>query len=159
MGVQLSLKAALPLAGILATASDRCSKTGPSDATWRHWPGSTLAQVMACCLTAPSTYLNQCGLIISGVQWGSSDSQVQIQVFYSRMRQPQPSMNIFSLKMTCLKFLPNHPGANELNYWNSFEDLLFTTGNHIRYPVILFVSEIRWELHISDTNYWYGAIT
>ena len=29
MGVQLSLKAALPLAGILATASDRCSKTGP----------------------------------------------------------------------------------------------------------------------------------
>ena len=29
MEVQLSLKAALPLAGILATASDRCSKTGP----------------------------------------------------------------------------------------------------------------------------------
>ena len=29
MGVQLSLKAAQPLAGILATASDRCSKTGP----------------------------------------------------------------------------------------------------------------------------------
>ena len=29
MGVQLSLKAVLPLAGILATASDRCSKTGP----------------------------------------------------------------------------------------------------------------------------------
>ena len=29
MGAQLSLKAALPLAGILATASDRCRKTGP----------------------------------------------------------------------------------------------------------------------------------
>ena len=29
MGAQLSSKAALPLAGILATASDRCSKTGP----------------------------------------------------------------------------------------------------------------------------------
>ena len=29
MGVQLSLKAALPLAGILATASDRCDKTRP----------------------------------------------------------------------------------------------------------------------------------
>ena len=28
MGAQLSLKAALPLAGILATASDRCNKTG-----------------------------------------------------------------------------------------------------------------------------------
>ena len=34
-------------------------------ATWRHRSGSTLAQVMACCLTAPSQYLNQCWLIIS----------------------------------------------------------------------------------------------
>ena len=29
MGAQLSLKAALPLAERLGTASDRCSKTGP----------------------------------------------------------------------------------------------------------------------------------
>ena len=39
----------------------------PSDAIWRHRSGSTLAQVMACCLTAPSHYLNQCWLIISQV--------------------------------------------------------------------------------------------
>ena len=38
---------------------------GPSDATWRCRSGSILAQVMACCLTAPSHYLNQCWLIIS----------------------------------------------------------------------------------------------
>ena len=31
--------------------------------------GSTLAQVMACCLRAPSHYLNQCWLITSMVQW------------------------------------------------------------------------------------------
>ena len=43
----------------------------PSDAIWQQRPGSTLAQVMACCLTAPSHYLNQCWLIISGVQWHS----------------------------------------------------------------------------------------
>ena len=30
------------------------------DAMWRHNFGSTLAQVMACCLMAPSHYLNQC---------------------------------------------------------------------------------------------------
>ena len=41
----------------------------PSDPIWRHRYGSTLAQVMACCLTAPSHYLNQCWLIISEVQW------------------------------------------------------------------------------------------
>ena len=39
----------------------------PSDAIWGHRSGSTLAQVMACCLTAPSHYLNQCWLIISKV--------------------------------------------------------------------------------------------
>ena len=37
-----------------------------NDAIWRHRSGSTLAPAMACCLTAPSHYLNQCWLII---QW------------------------------------------------------------------------------------------
>ena len=41
---------------------------GPSDTIWWRRSGSTLAQVMACCLTAPSHYLNQCWLIISEVQ-------------------------------------------------------------------------------------------
>ena len=45
----------------------------PSDAIWEHRTGSTMAQVMACCLTAPSHYLNQCWLIISEVQWHSSE--------------------------------------------------------------------------------------
>ena len=44
----------------------------PSDAIWWHRSGSTLAQVMACSLTAPSHYLNQYWLGISEVQWLSS---------------------------------------------------------------------------------------
>ena len=43
-----------------------------SDATW--WHGSTLAQVMACCLRASSLYLNQCWLVIKGVLWCSPES-------------------------------------------------------------------------------------
>ena len=43
----------------------------PRNAIRRHRSGSTLAQVMACCLTAPSHYLNQCWLIISKVPWHS----------------------------------------------------------------------------------------
>ena len=42
-----------------------------SDTMWRHKFMSTLAQIMACCLTAPSHYLNQCWLIISMVPWHS----------------------------------------------------------------------------------------
>ena len=48
----------------------------PSDAIWRQRSGSTLAQVIACCLTAPSHYLNQCWLIISKVWWHSSDGNI-----------------------------------------------------------------------------------
>ena len=46
----------------------------PGDAKRRHRSPSTLAQVMACCLTAPSHYLNQCWLIISKAQWHSANS-------------------------------------------------------------------------------------
>ena len=44
----------------------------PSEAVWWQRSGSTLVQVMACCLTAPSHYLNQCWLIVSKVPWHSS---------------------------------------------------------------------------------------
>ena len=40
----------------------------PREAIWQHRTWSTLVQVMACCLTAPSHYLNQCWFIISEVQ-------------------------------------------------------------------------------------------
>ena len=46
---------------------------GPNDAIccWGSW--STLVQVMACCLTAPSHYLNQCWLIINKGLWYASE--------------------------------------------------------------------------------------
>ena len=44
-----------------------------SDAIWRHWSDSTLGQVMAWCLMAPSHYLNQCWLISKKVQWHLSE--------------------------------------------------------------------------------------
>ena len=43
----------------------------PSDALWWHISGSTLAQVMACCLTTPSHYRNQCWPIIGVGLWHS----------------------------------------------------------------------------------------
>ena len=36
----------------------------PNGVIWKHKSGSTLAQVMACCLTSPGRYLNQCWLLI-----------------------------------------------------------------------------------------------
>ena len=48
---------------------------GSGDAIWPQRSGSTLAQAMACCLRAPNHYLNQCWLIISKVEWHSSEGK------------------------------------------------------------------------------------
>ena len=44
-----------------------------SDTIWWHRSGSTLPQVMACCLVATSHNLNQCWLIIGEDQWQLPD--------------------------------------------------------------------------------------
>ena len=41
----------------------------PADAIWWHKSGSTLAQVMACCMMATRSYLKHCWHIISEVHW------------------------------------------------------------------------------------------
>ena len=43
---------------------------------------STLAQVMACCLTAQRHYLNQCWLIINKILWHSSEDIIMRRHFY-----------------------------------------------------------------------------
>ena len=55
------------------TEKEPLNSLWPSDAIRLQGTESTLAQVMACCLTAPSHYLNQCWLIISKIQLHSSD--------------------------------------------------------------------------------------
>ena len=47
---------------------------GPSEVIHRDRSGSTLAQVMACFLAAPSHYLNQLWLIVKGDAWHSAES-------------------------------------------------------------------------------------
>ena len=46
----------------------------PSDVIWHHRSCSTLFQLMACCLTTPSYYLNQCWLLTSDLLWHSNES-------------------------------------------------------------------------------------
>ena len=48
-------------------SGDHLNSLRPSDTIWRRRSRSTPAQAMACCLMAPSHYLNQCWLIISKV--------------------------------------------------------------------------------------------
>ena len=72
-----------------------------------HRSGSILVQVMACCLTAPNHYLNQCWLIICKVQQHWSQGKFD--------KIPMLSISKISLKITYLNFDSNLPGASELN--------------------------------------------
>ena len=77
----------------------------PSDTTWWHRSGSTLAQVMAWCLMAPCYYLNQCWLIIQSVLSHSPESN------FTRSAHDTLISNICS-EITISELLPHLPGAN-----------------------------------------------
>ena len=79
----------------------------PSYAIWRQRCWSTLAQVMACCLTAPSHYLNQCWLTISKVLWHSSEG-ITI--------RSEDTNQWMRLKIAFLKSPPDLTGTNELTF-------------------------------------------
>ena len=82
---------------------------GPSDAIWWHRSGSTLVQVMACCLMAPNHYLNQCWLIISKVLRHSPEGNF--------IRDTSATIHwnwLKNSKIWNLKLNWNLPGANEL---------------------------------------------
>ena len=87
------------------TLKDVVNSLGPNDAICWQRSGSTLAQVMACCLTTPSHYLNQCWLSIRKVQWYS---------YEDNFRSDISPITEISLKIIYTKFHWNLPGANEL---------------------------------------------
>ena len=76
----------------------------PSDTICRPRSGSTLVQVMACCLTAKV------------ITW-TTDHQWSPVTYIraSSQEMPQSSITKIRLKIACLKFHQNFLGANELN--------------------------------------------
>ena len=71
----------------------------PSDAIWRWRFWSTLAQVMACCLTPPSHYLNQCWLIISKAPWHSSEEDITVRLFEDTDRKSKIEKYMFKITL------------------------------------------------------------
>ena len=114
----------------------------PSDAIWRHRSGSTLARVMACCLTAPSHYLNQFWLIISKVLWHSSDGNfirdTTVTIHYSWLENCLPKIILKSPRGQWVNSLdPGRCGSN-------FKSMIFkpitqngTMGTHCEIAVNL----------------------
>ena len=80
----------------------------PSDTIWWNITGSTLAQVMDCCLTAPSHYPNPCWLLISEILWHSTQSN------FTANAQATILYTVMSLKFKLLKSLIHLPESSEL---------------------------------------------
>ena len=95
----------------------RAVSLGPNDAIWRQKTGSILAQVMACCLTAPNHYLNQSWLISS-----VRSSDILLRAISQQVSQRSITCTVIGLKSTHIKFHYNLPGHNEFNLkiwlWN-----------------------------------------
>ena len=105
----------------------------PSDTIWWLRSGSMLAQVMACCLTAPSHYLKQCWLIITKEQWHSSDGS------FTRDAPATNHWNYFENHLH--NFFSNLPGVNELIF-------LYFCLYSVEFKAILF-----WPPPV-DSNTW-----
>ena len=75
----------------------------PCDTIWylRSW--STLVQVLACCLLAPSHYLSQCWLIMKGVHWHSPERN-----FTKKLFLHLPGGNELSLTNVLILYLLCH---------------------------------------------------
>ena len=58
----------------ILSRSQCVNSSAHGDAIWWQRSGSTLAQVMAWCLTAPSHHLKQCWLLINEISWYSPGS-------------------------------------------------------------------------------------
>ena len=89
----------------------RINSLWSSDTKWGHRSGSTLSQVMACCLMAPSYYLSQCWRKIIKILWHLGQYLLE----YSRYRPPK-----LYIKFTHLKSRPHLQGVNELIIFFSF---------------------------------------
>ena len=72
----------------------------PSDIIWQQRSRWTLAQVMTCCQTAPSHYLNQCWLIIiSVVLWYSPEPQRAISQKTLKISILDMNLKIYDLRL------------------------------------------------------------
>ena len=64
-----------------------------------QWTGSSLLQIMACCLTAPSHYLNQCWLSVNWVIIASDNGLLP----NSTKPLPEPMLTVSELGHNCFR--------------------------------------------------------
>ena len=118
----------------------------PSDPIWWHSTGSTLAQVMACCLTTPSHYLDQCWLIISKALCHSYEG-IMINI-------SEDTNQWYYIKNVIFKIRSRYLRDQWVNVWNGFDALCMLS--HVIVPPHTMMSAwwllMSWCLFCSRTS-------
>ena len=95
----------------------------PTYAIWRHISGSTLAQVIAKCLKAPSHYLNQCWLLINKVLWHSPESnstaKVQATIVHNELESYYLKITVKSPRGHCVITVYTENKTSCLHSWKN----------------------------------------
>ena len=113
-----------------------------SDAIWWHRSGSTLVQVMACCLLAQSHYLNRCWLLISEVLWHSPQGKFTVRNL--------PNILLNELENSTFKISAISPRGQWVNKWHAFYAKTSTY-----FPVCNTLMEnFTYFLHYLSHQYW-----
>ena len=100
--------------------------------------GSTLVQLMACCLPTPSHYMNQCWLIIKAVPWHSPGSNF--------------TRNAYGFNPYLFKLLPHLPGAQWVKSQDNYYKWYWIFSCIIHFTVCLFFISADHEITIHTTN-------
>ena len=135
------------------------SSLGSSDAIllWRSW--WILVRVMACWLRAPSHYLNQCWLVMSKVQWHSSEDIIMRRLYMAlNARTAVPKISIIQLaKLSEISLLESWKVNSSLGssdailLWRSWWTLVRVMAWWLRAPshylnqCWLVMSKVQWH--------------
>ena len=135
----------------LPEANELIISLEPSNTIW-HKTVSTLAQVMACCLTPPSHHMNQCWLTISEAQWQLPEGN------YTRDTWAINYWNWLENHLSNISF--NSPGAEELYISHAGMLKLCKIWDHIRsskYKEI--TGSLEWNVNPLCANFSEGTET
>ena len=126
----------------------------PSDAMWQHICGSTLAQVMACCLRAPSHYLNQCSLSISEVSHSHESNftvSYQGNILYNKFENYTFRVTALSPRYQWVKTKP-YGKINLGHHW--FRQWLVAWRHQAITWTNVHFSLVRCGIHLSPRDQW-----
>ena len=119
----------------------------PSDTIWRHKSGLTLAQIMACCLTALNHYLNQCWLIISG------SSGIHLRAILQEIHH----ISHQSLKLTWKLFIQNLIKSPR-GQWVNHHSISYSTHSALIADIPDFISWYRISSNLAGNAWTYWSL-